>query len=248
MVPCTWHRHFLSENTSAALVSSENIKDFLLNSFYFFKEFGINTNIFHSSLPICVLSSFKWHITPLHWYFWEVKLDFLAWLFSLWAISFPEVIVVKNTIYPSITSFACAPRHVVGDQVHSQVLPLQVQEQHSTKCSLNRFSFCLTKTFEFSYRTFYPSMSIQKNGSVVQDFSWHRWHQFPDLKLWSFRRLFFLQASLSLMEGYLRSHLISPNVYFNLFKTLLELILCSQVPLSSKFTNKKKCILSQSLF
>lgn len=34
-------------------------KRLLVKFLLFFKEFGINTNIFHSSLPICVLSSFK---------------------------------------------------------------------------------------------------------------------------------------------------------------------------------------------
>lgn len=53
--------------------------------------------------------------------------------FFLQAISFPEVIAVKNTIYPSITSLACAPRHVVNDQVQSQILRLQVRiMQHKT--------------------------------------------------------------------------------------------------------------------
>lgn len=51
----------------------------------------------------------------------------------LQALSIPEVIAVKNTIYPSITSLACARRHVVNDQVQSQILPLQVRiMQHKT--------------------------------------------------------------------------------------------------------------------
>lgn len=109
-------------------------KNLLVNFLLFFKELWINTNIFHSSLPISALSSFKWHITPLYWHFAKVKLDFLAWLFFLQAISCPEVVAVKNTIYPSVISLACAPRYWVGDQVQSQILPLQVRiMQHKTQ-------------------------------------------------------------------------------------------------------------------
>ena len=84
---------------------------------------------------------------------------------------------------------------------------------------------------------------------MIQASCWYRWQQFIDLELYRVLEVFF-QASPSLMEGYLRSLLISPNLcYESLHREFLRSCYCSAliIPHSSKLTHNNYT-LAQSLF